>query len=94
MREHAFVKQEAHALLGRYITEFSNTCCSLAVAEFGSLEWQELRKKQLELKAVLEQNGLLGRLDGWLRQVARSIETHIPIRDDDRKIRLYPLPEI
>lgn len=97
MQEHKIVsdvvQQEVNRMNGEHITAFNNACCQLAVAEFGSLEWQRLREKQLKLKAALEQKGLLGHLDGWLRQVVRSIETHIPIRDSDLEIRLYPLPE-
>ncbi len=96
MQEHVLgnviAEQEASRMNGRRITEFNNVCCKLAVAEFGSLEWQRLRKRQFELKTLLEQKGLLGRLDGWLRQVADAIETHIPVFDTDREMRLYPIP--
>lgn len=97
MQEHVLgnemAAKEARAFDGKRITEFNDVCHRLAVAEFGTLEWQRLRERQLELKALLERKGLLDRLDGWLKQVVRSIETHIPIRDPDQQIRLYPIPE-
>lgn len=83
------IADDAHANLGRIITEYNNILQHLAGTPFDSHRWHFLWEKKSYQEELIRLHKLDERLHGWVKTCFSG--THIPVLEG-RKIVLYPSP--